>query len=177
MYLKELNLQEIQPCTAQGNRIKIKASLSDDVSGIFPYLNGAIPSAVYNCNRGWLSFRMGEKIVTLFSDHIAVTKLQNETDAYETLDIIRDKINEIYEKWDQITPSNEMKKMPTPIDIYKLLPKKNCRICGEMTCMAFAGKLLTANVSLDACKAMREAEYVEQFNTLESTLQSFGLMD
>ena len=28
-----------------------------------------------------------------------------------------------------------------PLDIYKLLPKKNCKECGDPTCLTFAMKL------------------------------------
>lgn len=177
MYLREIILQEIQPCTAQGNRIKIKGALSDSVLEVMPYLNAEISSAVYNKNMGWLTFRLGEKIVTLYADKIAVTKLQNETDAYETLDVIRDRINGIYEKRDGITPNYDMKKMPTPIDIYKKMPKKNCRKCGEMTCLAFAGKLLTGNAKLKDCTVLLEEEYVQELNGIEDILQTFGMME
>ena len=61
MYLNDILLQEIQPCTAQGNRIKIKAMMQRDISEIFPYLNAEIPSTVYNRSRNWLTFRIGEK--------------------------------------------------------------------------------------------------------------------
>ncbi len=30
----------------------------------------------------------------------------------------------------------------SPIDVYKLLPKTNCRECGEANCMAYATRLV-----------------------------------
>ncbi|MDI7246279.1 MAG: acetyl-CoA decarbonylase/synthase complex subunit gamma [Bacillota bacterium] len=39
----------------------------------------------------------------------------------------------------------------TGLEIYKLLPKKNCRECGPPTCLAFAMALAAGKASLDAC--------------------------
>ncbi|MDD4894793.1 MAG: (Fe-S)-binding protein, partial [Candidatus Omnitrophica bacterium] len=35
------------------------------------------------------------------------------------------------------------------LDIYKLLPKTNCRECGFVTCLAFAMQLAKKAVSID----------------------------
>jgi acetyl-CoA decarbonylase/synthase complex subunit gamma len=37
------------------------------------------------------------------------------------------------------------------LDIYKLLPKSNCKICGYPTCLAFAMKLAAGKVDVDLC--------------------------
>ncbi len=39
----------------------------------------------------------------------------------------------------------------TGLDIYKLLPKTNCGDCGSPTCLAFAMKLASKQVSLESC--------------------------
>ncbi|MFQ3573948.1 MAG: acetyl-CoA decarbonylase/synthase complex subunit gamma [Thermodesulfovibrionales bacterium] len=39
----------------------------------------------------------------------------------------------------------------TGIEIFKLLPKTNCKKCGQPTCLAFAMKLAQRQVSIDAC--------------------------
>ena len=113
--------------------------------------------------------------MTLYPERLTVTKLKNETDAYETLDMIQEKINEVYENREKISPDFEMKKMPTPLDLYKLLPKTNCRKCGEMTCLAFAGKLLVSNAKLDRCE-MLSKEKGKEYDLLEGILQSYGLV-
>jgi len=40
---------------------------------------------------------------------------------------------------------------PTGLDIYKLLPKTNCKDCGFATCLAFAMALAQKKASLDRC--------------------------
>ena len=40
----------------------------------------------------------------------------------------------------------------TGIQIYKFLPKTNCKECGQPTCLAFAMKLAASQADLSACK-------------------------
>jgi acetyl-CoA decarbonylase/synthase complex subunit gamma len=42
------------------------------------------------------------------------------------------------------------------VEIFKLLPKTNCKKCGHPTCLAFAMKLAARQVSLDACPDVSE---------------------
>ncbi len=42
------------------------------------------------------------------------------------------------------------------LDIYKQLPKTNCRECGFVTCLAFAMQLAKKAVSIDKCKYLSE---------------------
>jgi acetyl-CoA decarbonylase/synthase, CODH/ACS complex subunit gamma len=44
----------------------------------------------------------------------------------------------------------------TGLDIFKLLPKKNCKECGQPTCLAFAMALASAKTSLDKCPYVSE---------------------
>jgi len=47
-------------------------------------------------------------------------------------------------------------RLPTAIEIYKLLPKKNCGECKFPTCLAFAMQLANKKVSLDECPYVDE---------------------
>jgi acetyl-CoA decarbonylase/synthase, CODH/ACS complex subunit gamma len=42
------------------------------------------------------------------------------------------------------------------VEIFKLLPKTNCKKCGQPTCLAFAMKLAQRQASLDACPDVSE---------------------
>jgi len=42
------------------------------------------------------------------------------------------------------------------IDIYKLLPKTNCRECGQPTCLAFAMQVAAGKASIDLCPPASE---------------------
>jgi acetyl-CoA decarbonylase/synthase, CODH/ACS complex subunit gamma len=43
------------------------------------------------------------------------------------------------------------------VEIFKLLPKTNCKKCGQPTCLAFAMKLAQRQASLDSCPDVSEA--------------------
>ena len=44
----------------------------------------------------------------------------------------------------------------TGIEIFKLLPKTNCKECGDPTCLAFAMKLAAGKAELSACPYVSE---------------------
>src|SRR5512136_3384751 len=44
----------------------------------------------------------------------------------------------------------------TGLDIFKLLPKTNCKKCGMPTCLAFAMQLAQKRAKLDACPEVSE---------------------
>lgn len=45
----------------------------------------------------------------------------------------------------------------TGLEIFKQLPKKNCKECGQPTCLAFAMQLAAGKASLDACPYVSDA--------------------
>jgi acetyl-CoA decarbonylase/synthase complex subunit gamma len=60
-----------------------------------------------------------------------------------------------------------MSKRLKPLDIFKYLPKTNCKICDEETCMAFAMKLIERETELALCTPLfDEAKYQENKDTL-----------
>ncbi len=65
-----------------------------------------------------------------------------------------------------------MSKAPlSPIDVYKLLPRTNCKACGEENCMAFAAKLVNRDASLDRCLPLLEPQSAEAFQALWALLK------
>ncbi len=46
----------------------------------------------------------------------------------------------------------------SPIDVYKLLPKTNCKECGQDNCMAFATKIVNREVTIDQCPPLLKKE-------------------
>ena len=59
----------------------------------------------------------------------------------------------------------------SPIDIYKLLPKINCKECGQENCMAFATKIVNREVELDSCKPLLKPEYAKSYAKLKDLLK------
>lgn len=59
----------------------------------------------------------------------------------------------------------------SPIDVYKLLPRTNCKECGEENCMAFATKLVNREVSLEQCPPLLKKENEKAYNQLKELLK------
>ncbi len=59
----------------------------------------------------------------------------------------------------------------SPIDVYKLLPKINCKECGEENCMAFATKIVNREVNIDKCPPLLKKENEKAYNQLKELLK------
>jgi acetyl-CoA decarbonylase/synthase complex subunit gamma len=59
----------------------------------------------------------------------------------------------------------------SPIDVYKLLPKTNCKECGEDNCMAFATKIVNREVQVDQCPPLLKKENEKAYNQLKEMLK------
>lgn len=59
----------------------------------------------------------------------------------------------------------------SPIAIYKLLPKTNCKECGEENCMALATKIVNREITIDKCKPIFKKEHEKAFNQLKELLK------
>ena len=62
-------------------------------------------------------------------------------------------------------------KQLSPIDVYMLLPKTNCKECGEDNCMAFATKVVNREVSIDNCPPLLTKEYKKNYEKLKEMLK------
>jgi acetyl-CoA decarbonylase/synthase complex subunit gamma len=59
----------------------------------------------------------------------------------------------------------------SPIDVYMLLPKTNCKECGEGNCMAFATKLVNREVSVEQCPPLLTKDYEKNYKKLKEMLK------
>jgi len=99
-----------------------------------------------------------------------MAKARNMTDALQIFDWLKELINETWEKRDGITPCFEKKQRPATMDIYKLLPKTNCRECGDATCFAFAARLLQGSQKIENCKPLSTKEYTDQLTMIRAMI-------
>ena len=59
----------------------------------------------------------------------------------------------------------------SPIDVYKLIPRTNCKECGEENCMAFAAKIVNREVSIDKCPPLLKKENENAYRRLQEMLK------
>ncbi len=58
----------------------------------------------------------------------------------------------------------------SPIDAYMLLPRTNCKECGEPNCMAFAANLVNREASLEDCPPIMKKEHEKAYRKLQEML-------
>jgi acetyl-CoA decarbonylase/synthase complex subunit gamma len=58
-----------------------------------------------------------------------------------------------------------------PLDVYKVLPKINCKECDESSCLAFATKLINREVTLDKCPSLKTKKYEKAYEQLKEMLK------
>ncbi|MEM3357262.1 MAG: acetyl-CoA decarbonylase/synthase complex subunit gamma, partial [Candidatus Bathyarchaeia archaeon] len=59
----------------------------------------------------------------------------------------------------------------SPIDVYKLLPRTNCKVCGEENCMAFATKVVNREVPIEKCSPLLAKEFEKAYSQLKEMLK------
>ncbi len=173
MYVN-IELEKIMKCFADPEKIRFVACVDRDVSDILPYLNAVVKGAIYNKNAPSLTIIREGRLITIHPRKIAAGKIIDEKDAYKVIDWLKEIINYCYGHMDEIIPDFEMHRKLTALDIYKLLPRTNCRKCGEPSCMAFAVKLARGDLLLNQCKEIFLNEFKERRKALTKILESTG---
>jgi len=59
----------------------------------------------------------------------------------------------------------------SPIDVYMLLPRTNCKECGEENCMAFATKVVNREVAIEHCPPLLKKEHEKSYKKLWEMLK------
>ncbi|MCX5892531.1 MAG: Fe-S cluster protein [Deltaproteobacteria bacterium] len=151
------------------------ATLKDDISPAFPYLNAELGGWDYDrLNEVVLLKLSAGKWITLQPLEIAIRGARDQEELQAMLEWIKGQINDIYARRDGITPRYASQAGLKVLEILKLLPRTNCRACGYATCMAYAAALREGEISLNDCPPLREEAHREQGEKLQTYLKSFG---
>ncbi|MGZ3539243.1 MAG: (Fe-S)-binding protein, partial [Thermodesulfobacteriota bacterium] len=161
---------------ADPEKIRVIAEISDEIHEVFPYLNATLKGCIYNHPALTLTIKKDGKLFTLHAHHITLAKIEDENEADEILKWLQDLINETYGKRDQIEPNYSKGADLKALDIFKLLPGTNCRECGELTCLAFAVKLVAQEIDVTKCAPLFSGEFEGKQKVLLELLQAAGYM-
>lgn len=176
----EISITEKTPCLLEPRKLQITAQADKPLNEIVPILFLAIPHSQYAKAFGSVTFLLEGKLVTVYSDgKIKLGCVFREEIALrllEKLKAILDKAYEYYEKHGPPDPKLlEAKQKLSPIEIYKHLPKTNCKECGEQGCFPFAVKLANGEKTLQDCPQIRQPKYNAYREQLEKMLQPIRL--
>lgn len=138
---------------------------------VLPYL-ATLPGIIaFNPEQCTLTFRRQPGFLTLQSDEVYITQVKNFDEGLELLAALKESINAVWEHRSELVAVKTAKRTPRPLDIWALLPRTNCKKCGEQTCMAFAAGLLQQKRSLDECPILKsDLNFDERRATLVAML-------
>jgi ArsR family metal-binding transcriptional regulator len=157
----QASIMVLASCVADLTRIRLIAHLSGDLTKVFPYMNAVMREASYNAAGPTFTFMDGYRMISIYPRRIAVAKADEIVDAWRTLDAIRRRANEVWRRRGEIEPSYEMRAKPPALEIFKRLPRTNCKACGEQTCLAFALRLWNGEAPLSRCRPVLAAGQYE----------------
>lgn len=155
------------PCHPGAERFSAVARLVTDIRDVLPYLNATLRGAFYEPNVPSLRWTKGGHYVAFQPYQIAVSNVEDRDAAIREIEGIIKLVNRTWERRAEIEPSYEVRRRPTPLEIYKLLPGTNCRRCGQPTCFTFALKLAASQARLAECPPLWEPAQAERLVSLQ----------
>lgn len=171
MILKSYSKKIFRPeCNPGFESLHCIARLDQDISEVLPYLNAVLGGFEYLKDPPAVIFRSQGKFITVHGREIAINALRDEDEADRILEWLKREINTAWQDREKIEPSDEGTPKPKVIEILKLLPRTNCRECGEPTCMVFAARMAEGVKGSTDCPALdnenkqRLKEYMSQFS-------------
>ena len=165
-YTKEIFNNECMPSAMS---VQCFAHLDEDVGEALPYLNASLGGHTYTQDPPSVTFKVQGKLITVHSNKIAINALKDEEEATKIVEWLKREINAAWENRREIEPSYESEPLPKVFEILKLLPKTNCRECGQTTCMVFASMVAEGAKVAEDCpplensKSKKLYEYMKQF--------------
>jgi ArsR family metal-binding transcriptional regulator len=142
------------PCEPGAERYSAVAHLSTNIADVLPYLNATLVGANYMPSANALTWKRAGHLVAFHADRVAVSNVADREEAVNELEKMIDLVNRTWDRRAEITPNFQVQKRPSPMTLYQLLPKTNCRECGQPTCMAFAFGLSLGKHTLEECPAL-----------------------
>ena len=156
-------------------RLHSLATLADDISPAFPYINAELGGWDYDRKNQVLLLKLSAgKWITLHAKEIAIRGARDIEESKALLEWIKAQINDIYSRRDVIEPRYTSQASLKVIEILKLLPMTNCKVCGYATCMAYATALREGEISLNDCQPLWEDKYQAKREKLQTYLDSCG---
>ena len=170
-YLDSITLIRILPCLAYPDRIIVIGKPSRSLDEVIPYL-ATLPSIIaYNPDQQTLTFRRQPGFLTIQREEVYITQVKDIEEGLELLAALTESINAVWKHHHELVAVTTSKRTPRPLDVWELLPRTNCRQCGEATCMAFAVGLLQQTHLLDECTLLQtDADFSNRRVTLETML-------
>ena len=151
----------------------VRVILPIDISPSFPYLNTVLDNSRYDHEYGILIGASDQRRYAFRPHEIQAGMVNDPSEASLIAEESVRLVNQVWRKHTDITPSFKERRLPAVYDVYKLLPKTNCKKCGYTTCLACAADIRNGVLSTDRCPVLLKPEYArnrEQIRNLFSSI-------
>jgi ArsR family metal-binding transcriptional regulator len=165
----------LPPCVADPRKIRLIAHVSGDLSPAFPYLNARSPDGCYSAAGPSFSFMDGHRLVSLYARRITVARADGVVDAWRTLEMVRQRVNGAWARRAETAPSYEQRTRPPALEIFRRLPQTDCRLCGELTCLAFALMVHAGLAHVSRCRPAFEGAAPQRREALMEVCRALGV--
>lgn len=170
MLLKSYRKEVVRPeCRPEAQSVHCIAHLDQDITEAIPYLNAVLGGFQYIKDPPCVSFKVHGKLIAVHPQMICVNALEDEAQGDKIVEWMKQEINDVWERRSEIEPRFEGAPKPKVIDILRLLPKTNCRECGQPTCMVFATLVAEGGKGPEDCPPLTGENRIK----LEAHLQQF----
>ena len=152
MLLKKYRIEMFRPgCNASFQSLNCYAHLEQDISEVIPYLNGVLGGTGFTKSPLSVMFKIHGRLITVHPDKISINALKDAGEAEKVVEWMKNEINDAWENRHQITPKYEVAKKPEIMQVLKLLPKTNCKECGQPTCLVFSTLVIQGAKGVEDC--------------------------
>ena len=158
------------PCDPGAEEFAAIVRLKVDISPALPYLNRTLRGARYIPQAPSLIWKKGGRNIAFWPYKIAIGHLADRTDAERVASGLVELVNRTWERRAEIEPDHSTYRRPGPLEVYALLPRTNCRKCGEATCFIFSSKLILGHAHLASCPLLQEPQHAAQLARLSEML-------
>ena len=172
----QIEIKEITPCMADPEKIKFIAQADKTLPDILSILYLYVPNGNYSESLGMVSYKQSQRLVTVFSTgKVGMTYVKDRQEAdvlvHELKTLVNRAIIYYLNHGKPDVKLIEAKKKVNVNTVYQLLPRSDCKECGEAGCYAYAIKLVNGDVDLEKCKPLLTVTNLEKMNNLKSIMQ------
>lgn len=129
-----------------------------DISHLLPYINASVDNSAYYENSQSIQFRLNGIRCAIYPDMVHAAQFEEREEAERFIEELIAFLNDMNERKDLIEPDYTPFKQVPVLEIFKLLPRTNCKECGYATCMAFAAALSKGNAGIPACPELNDGD-------------------
>jgi DNA-binding CsgD family transcriptional regulator/ArsR family metal-binding transcriptional regulator len=148
---KNLSVKRAGILTCPRPKLGVLFEVEQDMCPLFPYINASLEGAKYFDSPQRIQFIFNGAKCTLYSHEIIAAAFKDYDDALLFSDNLICYLNGLYEKRADIKPNYKTIEPLSALDLYRLLPKSNCKKCGFPSCLAFAAAQSKGKTSSVEC--------------------------